>query len=172
MNNYNYDYSSYDNISNFVPNFSNTSPLSETRINYMPNIDPFMMQFLNQNNNNAQKNQISEPYEGFIRGNIYRNLYDQYKNYKPNNLNSGSEQENMLNQWQQYNFVLEDLKLYLDVNPDNKNILDLYQKYLKIANDIKEQYEKKYGPVTCDSNVILNSNNWNWLDGPWPWEVK
>ena len=142
MNNYNYDYSSYDNISNFVPNFSNTSPLSETRINYMPNIDPFMMQFLNQNNNNAQKNQISEPYEGFIRGNIYRNLYDQYKNYKPNNLNSGSEQENMLNQWQQYNFVLEDLKLYLDVNPDNKNILDLYQKYLKIANDIKEQYEK------------------------------
>lgn len=172
MNNYNYDYSSYDNISNFVPNFSNTSPLSETRINYMSNIDPFMMQFLNQNNNNAQKNQISEPYEGFIRGNIYRNLYDQYKNYKPNNLNSGSEQENMLNQWQQYNFTLIDLKLYLDVNPNDRNILDLYQKYLNITNEIKEQYEKKYGPVTCESEVILNSNNWNWIDSPWPWEVK
>ena len=169
MNNYNYDYSSYDNISNFVPNFSNTSPLSETRINYMPNIDPFMMQFLNQNNNNAQKNKISEPYEGFIRGNIYRNLYDQYKNYKPNNLNSGSEQENMLNQWQQYNFVLEDLKLYLDVNPDNKNILDLYQKYLKIANDIKEQYEKKYGPLFVDSSVTYP---WAWNMSPWPWEIN
>ena len=180
MNNYNYDnvdYSSYDSVTNFVPNFSTVSPINETRINYIPNVDPYMLQFLNQNNgnmmnNNINNNQLFEPYEGFIRGNMFKDLYDQYKNFKPQNLNSGSERENMLNQWQQYNFVLTDIALYLDVNPNNRNMLNLYQKYLKIANEIKEQYEKKYGPVTCESEVILNSNSWDWNNSPWPWEVK
>ena len=183
MNNYNFenvDFSNYDNVTNFVPNYSTANPINETRANYIPNIDPYMLQFLNQNNSNTimnnnqniiNNNQLFEPYEGFIRGNIFKNLYDQYKNFKPQNINSGSERENMLNQWQQYNFVLTDLKLYLDINPNDNNMLNMYKKYLKIANDIKEQYEKKYGPLTCESEVILNSNIWNWNDSPWPWEV-
>ena len=32
-----------------------------------------------------EKNKIIDPYEGFIRGNLFENLYDPYKNYKPQN---------------------------------------------------------------------------------------
>ena len=186
MNNYNYEnylYPTYSNDNNFVGYDTNLrTDIEQNRINYIPNIDPNLMQFLNQNNSNPNmmnnnsnminnNNQLLEPYEGFIRGNMFKNLYDQYKNFKPQNIKSNSERENMLNQWQQYNFVLTDIKLDLDVNPNNRNLLDLYKQYLKIANDIKDQYEKKYGPITCDSEVILNSNNWTWNDSPWPWEV-
>jgi len=176
MNNYN-----FDNQNSYYPDMST---IFNERVSYMPNIDPNMMQFMNGNNmidmnimgnmnsSTGMGNKVLEPYQGFIRGNMYADLYDQYKNYKPKNINSSNERENILMQWQQYNFALTDLALYLDVNPNDSNKLNLYKQYLKIANGLKEQYEKKYGPVTCESDVILNSNSWNYLDSPWPWEVK
>ena len=56
-------------------------------------------------------------------------LYDKYKNYKPQDINPTSEKEALLNQWQQYNFALIDLGMYLDVYPNDKNALNLYKKY-------------------------------------------
>ena len=178
MNNYNFNdlgYPIYNNYNGFNPNMN---ILNEDRINYIPNINPNLIQFLNQNNTNDynmwnnKNNDILEPYEGFKRGNIFSNLYDQYKNFKPKDINSNSERENMLNQWQQYNFVLTDIGLYLDTNPTDTNMFNLYKKNLEIANKIKEQYENKYGPIEICSNSILNENNWTWDDSPWPWEVK
>ena len=40
--------------------------------------------------------QLFNPNEGFIKGNLFSNLYSEYKNYKPQNLNPRNEQEKML----------------------------------------------------------------------------
>ncbi len=116
------------------------------------------------------KNSLLDPTEGFVRGNIFGNLYNSYKNYKPNNLNPKNEKEAMLWSFLQYNFTLKDLGLYLDIYPNDSNVLNIYKQYLNIYKDIKNEYEKKYGPLTCNSMYAINGE-WKWNNSPWPWEV-
>lgn len=198
MNNYNYEYMSY---SNGIPNGDANMPdnsdifyqggmINEDRINYMPNMDNYKIQFLNQSNpmNQMMPNKmpsygnsslggktvsgnanILDVYPGFIRGNMFANLYDGYKNFKPQEINSKSERENLLNQWQQYNFALIDLDLYLDTHPNESNVVKLYNNYLKIEKQIRDKYESMYGPLTLYSDD-LDKNSWVWIRSPWPWE--
>ena len=70
-----------------------------------------------------------------------------------------------------YKFALLELQLYLDTHPNDKKMLDLYQKYLNIEKQMCFEYEKNYGPISCDSEVFDN-NYWAWNNSPWPWEVK
>ena len=53
----------------------------------------------------------------------------------------------------------------------DSNVLELYRKYLSIEKQMCDKYESMYGPLTLDSNYI-NNNSWNWINRPWPWEVK
>lgn len=183
MNSYNYDYMNYINnipnnsypsniISNYIPNnmpssmsssMTNSTPSSiQSNINYVPQTDTSKIKLLNKDN-------ILEPYQGFIRGNLFGNLYNTYKNYKPAEVNPTNEKEALLEQWQQYNFALTDLNLYLDVYPNNKEALTLYNKYLEIIKQITDKYEKTYGPINLDSTYV-GDNTWKWINGPWPWE--
>ena len=158
MNEYNYDYlKMYGMIPSNNLGFMNTIPQ-----NMMNNIDM---------DNNIKISNILDPTEGFIKGNMFGNLYSPYRNYKPGNLNPKNEKEALLMSVQQYNFVLMDLKLYLDVFPDDKNVINLYKQSLKIFHDIKDDYEKKYGPLDSKSMYVIDEN-WKWDNSPWPWEVK
>lgn len=157
MNEYNYDYynqnSRLASLNDVMPNY-----ISQT--NYMPN---------NQSNNNYN-NQILEPYEGLIRGNLFANLYDPYKNYKVQKLNPKTESSALKNQWQQYNFALTDLSLYLDLYPTDQSALALYNQYNDIKNQIEIKYNSTYPPLNQNSTYITKNNNWNWLTAAWPWE--
>jgi hypothetical protein len=177
--NYPNDIPNNGDMNNFLDN--KIYDMKEDRVNYMPNIDNYKVQFLNQmpsnntsygsNYNTNVTNKSSsflEPYQGFIRGNLFANLYDGYKNYKPYNINSSSERESLLNQWQQYDFALTDLNLYLDLYPNDSNALKLYNNYLNIRKQIGDKYESMYGPLTVDGE--FNKNNWVWINSPWPWE--
>lgn len=170
MNNYNYGYMRYsDDIYN--DNFNDVNYQSDERVNYMPNIDNYKIQFMNSNTQNTTLNKqdnILDPYQGFIRGNMFSNLYDGYKNYKIYNVNSTNERENLINQWQQYNFALVDLNLYLDTHPNDTNAIKLYNNYNNILKQISKKYESMYGPLTVNSDN--NQNNWIWINSPWPWE--
>ena len=75
---------------------------------------------------NNKLNVTMDPYMGFVRGNLFENLYEPYKNYKVKDLNPTNEKDAMLLQLMQYNFALVELNLYLDVNPDDNNALNLY----------------------------------------------
>ena len=108
---------------------------------------------------------LFNPYEGFLKGNAFRNEYIPYKNYPVGKINFNSEQEEMLFNILEYSFMMHDMNLYLDVNPNNNNALNKFNEYREKVDELTIKYERKYGPL-CVSNV--SDKSFNWISG-WPW---
>ena len=120
--------------------------------------------FSEESNNSLD---LFSPYEGYIKGNLFKNLYQEYKNYRPSRLNVNSEKMEMLVNIGQMGFASHELNLYLDIYPNDAQAIGLYNQYSEISNKYLKEYEKKFG------NIILNSNEgspWSWINSPWPWE--
>lgn len=149
-------------------------------MNNYPNANQF---YINQNSNSKENlnynkctyNQVNpeniyDSYAGFIRGNMFPDLYDAYKLSKPFDIQPMNEQAELLTYLDALSFAMIDLNLYLDNFPDNRQILDLFNQYKTEENKIMNEYESKYGPLFASSN---NSNtSWLWNKNPWPWENK
>lgn len=103
------------------------------------------------------------------RGNLFNNLYLPYKNYKYRPLSPSNKQEELLYQLMKYSFAMKELDLYLDIYPSDSNMINLYNQYLKESKNIKNEYEKNYGPLSLSSNY-LESPTWLWVKNRWPWE--
>ena len=76
------------------------------------------------------------------------------------------EKEEMLQQIRCYDFAITELALYLDTHPTDDKALCLHRKYCREAKDLKDKYQKVYGPLT----INFPCNKWRWLEEPWPWE--
>lgn len=142
--------------------------------NYLYNIPDYWYNFNNGINNNIKdftnkQNDLESPMTGFEKGNLFKNLYDPYKNFKYGTLSPSNKREEELINILKYNFALTDLDLYLDINPYDNNYIELYKKYLNEKKRLLREYEKKYGPLTLESEN--NYNDWQWINSPWPWEV-
>ncbi len=126
----------------------------------------------NDNQSNALNKKIdnTNPSVGFERGNLFDNLYEPYKNYKPVDLNPKTEKEYLMYQVQMYGFALNDLNLYLDINPNDTEMINLRSRFLKEYQDAFNQYENKYGALGVNSSV-LDKTPWGW-DSTFPWEVN
>lgn len=131
--------------------------------NYMNNINQ------NRNFNQSKLGYDTEAYLGFIRGNMFSNLYDPYQNYQIQELNPNNEQEYLLLLVQMYGFAAHDLGLYLDVNPNDGKAIDLRNNYINLYNQSLANYESKYGPLTLNSQG-LDTKPWAWNTKKWPWE--
>ncbi len=77
------------------------------------------------------------------------------------------EQELLLRQIMSNDFAIIDLHLYLDTHPDDKEISEKLEKYIKKCDKLKKEYQEKYGPLT---NEELDGNNYKWIQDPWPWD--
>ena len=62
-----------------------------------------------------------------------------------------------------------DLNLYLDVYPNDREFIELFNKYRMQVKDMVKDYESKYGPLTLESDAMM-SLPWAWARTPWPWE--
>lgn len=155
MNNLN-DYIGYINYNdlNFMPYPSNMT--------YNPNYQAI---FPKQSNTNISDSQL-----GFKRGNLFNNLYSEYKNYKPQELKANNEREDLILQIDEQRFAIIELEIYLDVNPNDTNALNIFNTHLNKEKELVTLYESKYGPLTITSPV--QTNNWLWNNSPWPWEVQ
>ena len=91
-------------------------------------------------------------------------------NYKPSELNPNNEREALMYQIMQYKFALIELNLHLDTHPNDKDVIELYNKYSKIKKEMCKKYESMYGPLVLGDNEV-NENRWEWINSPWPWEV-
>ena len=133
------------------------------------NFQTNMMQNKMYHMNDCNSNNLFNPYEGFIRGNMFPNLYDPYKNQKPFPIQPANEQAEMLTNLDALGFAMIDLNLYLDVNPDDRSAIDLYNQYRNQKEKLMNEYQSKYGPILLSSQA-LNTYPWAWDNRPWPWE--
>ena len=170
MNNYN-DYYSYMN--NYIPNPSDVMLTRELPYNTYQNMSnmnyPVDSAFNTTFIQPTLNNELLDPKEGLEKGNLFKNLYDPYKNYKVQTLQPKTERQKKLNDILAYAFAMNDLALYLDNYPNNSSYINLYNEYRKIKNNLKNEYEKMYGPIDLNSRA-LESNTWLWKNMPWPWE--
>ena len=112
-----------------------------------------------------------DPYVGFMRGNVFESLYEPYKNYNYATINPINEKEYQELLLQTYSFNLNDINLYLDTHPNDDNMIKMYNEYLKYYQQVLQEYQNNYGPITVTSEA-LNTSPWAWDNRPWPWEVK
>lgn len=64
-------------------------------------------------------------------------------------------------------FALDDVSLYLDTHPTDREAMNYYQYVKKMNQEAVDAYEQAYGPLMINQ---VTSNNWSWIKSPWPWE--
>jgi len=126
---------------------------------------------MNFNKSNYEQgiNNMYDPYNGFIRGNMFKDLYNTYKLTKPYDIKPANEQAELLTYIDAYCFAAHDLNLYLDANPNDREAIDLFKNYTNQSQKFINQYEQKYGPLFVDGSLTYP---WAWNESPWPWENK
>ena len=112
---------------------------------------------------------VVSPMDGFLRGNMFQDEYEPYKNLTYFKLNPSNDKERLLYQVMAYSFAINDLNLYLDLHPDNKGMLDLFKKYVKEEKELCKEYVNKYGPL--EVNEVMGQK-FDWINSPWPWEMR
>ena len=102
---------------------------------------------------------------GFLRGNMFNSVYDNYYK-KIKKISTTNERERLLLQIQELSFVSIDLSLYLDVYPNDTEVLKVFKNTNKELSNLVEKYESIYGPLksVCDKN----GNSYEWSKSPWP----
>lgn len=162
---YNHDFR--QNYNNYLNNNSiKSSPTDEYRPDYY--------NYMNNNYNkplyteDSNINKLYDPYQGFIRGNLFLNLYNGYK-VNPMDLKPANEQAQLLTYLDSLDFATIDINLYLDVYPEDKDIIQLFNQYRVERNKLTVEYENKYGPLLTSSNAN-NQYPFVWVNDPWPWE--
>ena len=140
---------------------------------YRNNLD-----YYNYSNNNYNKPMFTkdespaslyDPYNGFIRGNMFPSLYNSYKLNKPLDITPQNDKEALLLYLNATSFAAHDINLYLDIYPDDRDMIELFNQYKMEANKLMGEYQNKYGPLVVNSEAT-NKIPWSWDDNPWPWE--
>lgn len=65
-------------------------------------------------------------------------------------------------------FAIQELALYLDTHPDDREALEMYRAYQKLYHDAMKTYTNENGPLT--HFCAPTEGPYRWLDAPWPWE--
>lgn len=74
----------------------------------------------------------------------------------------------LLKQVYQTGFAMDDVVLYLDTHPDDREALNYYFYVANLNKQAVEAYEAQCGPLMA--NQVNSENYWSWVSDPWPWE--
>lgn len=118
----------------------------------------------NVNNSNNYVNLFNHK-DGFMYGNMFKNEYDPYKNYRVTKLESDTDKGKLLLKIYEYDFALNDLSLYLDLHPEDNEIYKVFRNYTEEQRKHVDMYEKKYGPMEITESMY---SSYMWDEGPWP----
>lgn len=81
---------------------------------------------------------------------------------------SGNDREKLMRFIHEVSFAIDDVILYLDTHPCDKQAMEYYETYRRLRRQSVEEYTRLYGPLTIE-NVPVGSY-WSWVSTPWPWE--
>ena len=137
-------------------------------MNNYPNFINFKNMYDNKEVKSTTDN-LYDVYNGFIRGNMFKNLYDSYKIKEPFEIKPMNEQAEILTKINSLGFAMIDLDLYLDIYSNDTDMINLYNQFKSEKERLQSVYESKYGPLTLNSEA-LNTTPWAWNNMPWPWE--
>ena len=79
-----------------------------------------------------------------------------------------NEKDELLYKIQIYSFALKDYNLYLDIYPNDTNILREFRDCKAALDDLKTKYQDKYGPLSIMG--VNSTSKWTWINEPWPWD--
>ena len=114
---------------------------------------------------------LYNPKEGFEKGNMFSNLYEQYKNYQPARLIPKNEKEEMLLNLNQMQFAMHEMNLYLDVFPNDSNAMNQFIMFRNSYNELLDNFQRKYGAININSE-FLNNAPFGWAMESWPWDWR
>ncbi len=79
-------------------------------------------------------------------------------------------QNDMMTKLMELDFISLDLGLFLNTHPDNNEAIDTYNQVITAADALRLKYEEKYGPLCSFRSYATNTEQWQWMDTPWPWQ--
>ena len=104
-----------------------------------------------------------EPRTALVRGTLFPGLDLPFMEM----VNQNEQPITPKTELQTLGFVLQELALYLDTHPDDKDALGLYREYQKIYHKGMMEYNES-NPI--GHGMPSPGERYNWLDDPWPWE--
>ena len=65
-------------------------------------------------------------------------------------------------------FVVQELKLYLDTHKDDEEAFETLKTVIRLAREGRRRYVEQYGPILFED--VRFSDRYSWVDAPWPWQ--
>ena len=88
------------------------------------------------------------------------------KNCNNDVVNSNVSCQELMKAIMEADFMAQDLKLYLDIHPDDARALELYRDAVRQYKACKATFEDTFYPITATS--AGRDGAWDWLDGTFP----
>ena len=105
-----------------------------------------------------------EAKKALVRGTLYPGLDLPFMGM----VNQKERPETPTTELQALGFAVQELALYLDTHPEDKEALELYRSYQDMLHKGMMLYNEKCGPL--NHKMPSGSDRYNWIDDPWPWE--
>ncbi len=86
------------------------------------------------------------------------------------NLSTLGRQE-LLRGIQMAGFAVKEAQLFLDTHPTDQQAIAYFNKYNKKKTQLTEEYTRRFGPL-CLTDYEIPGDSWEWVKGPWPWELE
>lgn len=85
-----------------------------------------------------------------------------------NLVNKPAELSTPLAELMALDFVVQELKLYLDTHADDREAFETLQTCLRLSAEGRARYTALYGPVTIQD--MADAASYDWIRAPWPWQ--
>ena len=106
---------------------------------------------------------LYEPGKALIRGTVYEGLDLPFMGM----VNQQEKPMTPKTQLQTLAFMIQELALYLDTHPNDKEALELYRNYQKVYHKQMMEYNEER---PLKHGLPVQGERYRWLDDPWPWE--
>ena len=84
--------------------------------------------------------------------------------------NMNSCQKDLLHWINVVSFALNDIQLFLDAHPCDRNAMEAFDNYRTERETALKEYARLYGPLTVGTVNMSACDTWNWINSPWPWQ--
>lgn len=105
-----------------------------------------------------------EARKGLVRGTLFPGLELPFRGM----VNKEEKPVTPKTELQALGFAVNELALYLDTHPEDKEALELYRQYQNLYATLSEEFARKYGPM--NHAMPSDQETYTWINDPWPWE--